>query len=69
MACPKNPTTERREGGPTHPIRCNPREISRGLHRIGWVAVPDTVDDPMQMLTGRHGLFYLAGRGNLDKPA
>ena len=28
MARPKHPTTETWEGGPTHPIPCNPRDVS-----------------------------------------
>ena len=47
MACPKNPAPERWEGGPAHPIPCNPRDISRGLHGIGGVAVSDHVNIPM----------------------
>ena len=68
MAYPKNTTSERWEGGPTHPIRRNPPEVSAGLHRIGGVAVPDTVEDPMQTFTGRHGLFSLVGGGDLGGP-
>ena len=68
MAHPKNPTSERWEGRPTHPIPCNPRDVSAGLHQIGGVAVPDTVRDPMQTFTGRHGLFNLVGRGDLSRP-
>ena len=69
MASPKNPTSEKWEGGPTHPIPCNPRDTSRGLHGIGWIAAPDIANNPMPTFTGRCGLFYLVGRCDLDKPA
>ena len=68
MAYPKNPTSERWEGGPTHPIPCNPREVSAGSHRIGGVALPDIDKDPMQTFMGWHGLFSVVGGGNLGKP-
>ena len=68
MASPKNPTSEKWEGGPIHPIPCNPRDVSPGLHRIGGVAVPDIVKDPTQTFMGRHGLFSLVGGGDLSRP-
>ncbi|KAM5538944.1 hypothetical protein V8D89_007365 [Ganoderma adspersum] len=69
MACPKHPTPKKWERMPTHPIRCNPHEISLGLHRIGVVAAPDNLSSSMPTFIGRRGLFDLVSGGDLKEPA